>query len=127
MIFEASKAVSDKDMQWAKISNSPGFLSALDQSGGSTPKALLQYGIAESEYSGKDEMMDKVHEMRSRIITDPQYHGARVLGAILFEATMDRQICGKPSARFLWDHKKVVPFLKIDQGLADEANGCQLM
>jgi len=87
----------------------------------------LQYGVAESEYSGNEEMMDKVHEMRSRIITNPQYHGARVIGAILFEATMDREICGKPSARYLWENKKVVPFLKIDKGLADEANGCQLM
>merc|ERR550532_773340 len=89
MIFDASRVVPDRETQFAKICSSPGFLSALDQSGGSTAKALLQYGIAESEYSGNQEMMDKVHEMRSRIITNPQYHGARVIGAILFEATMD--------------------------------------
>merc|ERR1719262_1920976 len=101
------------------MTSQPGFISALDQSGGSTPKALKQYGIEESEYSGEKEMMDKVHEMRTRIITNPKYHGGRVLGAILFEATMDRKIGMFRSARYLWQEKKVVPFLKIDKGLAE--------
>jgi fructose-bisphosphate aldolase class I len=127
MITNASRAGKKKVQQMAKVSTAPGFLSALDQSGGSTPKALLQYGVEESEYNGEKEMMDKVHEMRSRIITNPKYHGARVLGAILFEATMDRKIEGKPTAKYLWENKKVVPFLKIDKGLADEKDGCQLM
>merc|ERR1711990_878188 len=105
----------------------PGFLSALDQSGGSTPKALKAYGIEESEYNGEEEMFTKVHEMRTRIIVDPCYNGARVIGAILFEMTMDRKINGMPTAKYLWDVKKVVPFLKIDKGLQDEKDGCQLM
>merc|ERR1712048_1289317 len=120
MIYQASRAPTDKEYQMAKIATSPGFLSALDQSGGSTPKALKLYGVEESEYSGDAEMMDKVHQMRSRIITNPRYHGARVIGAILFEATMDREIEGFASAKFLWEQKKVVPFLKIDKGLAEE-------
>ena len=95
--------------------------------GGSTPKALLSYGVEESEYSGDEEMFTKVHEMRTRIITSSAFNGDRILGAILFENTMDREICGKGSAQFLWEDKRVVPFLKVDKGLADEADGVQLM
>jgi len=127
MISEASRAGKKKAFQMVKVRDQPGFFSALDQSGGSTPKALKLYGIEESEYSGDAEMMDKVHEMRSRIITNPKYHGARVIGAILFEATMDRQIDGMRTAAYLWEKKRVVPFLKIDKGLAEEKDGCQLM
>merc|ERR1719181_1543111 len=115
MIHGASRTAKKKVAQMAKFSTAPGFLSALDQSGGSTPKALLQYGVEESEYNGEKEMMDKVHEMRSRIITNPKYHGARVIGAILFEATMDRNIGTVPTARYLWEEKQVIPFLKIDK------------
>lgn len=116
--------ISEK--QTEKI-QSDGFIAALDQSGGSTPKALRQYGVAESEYSGDDEMFDKVHEMRTRIITSPCFGGDRVMGAILFEGTMDREIGGKGSAAYLWEERNVVPFLKVDKGLADEADGVQLM
>jgi len=114
------------EQQAAKIRNQPGFIAALDQSGGSTPKALKLYGIEENTYSGEQQMMDLVHKMRSRIVTSPVFNGDRVAGAILFEATMDREFGGKPAAQYLWD-KKVVPFLKIDKGLGDEANGVQLM
>ena len=110
-----------------KVRSSTGFLAALDQSGGSTPKALLAYGVEESAYDGEDEMFDMVHAMRSRIITSPAFDGDRVLGAILFEMTMDREIEGRGSAEFLWNEKGVVPFLKCDKGLADEANGAQVM
>ena len=110
-----------------KVRTSTGFLAALDQSGGSTPKALLAYGVDESEYDGDDAMFDMVHAMRSRIITSPAFDGDRVLGAILFEMTMDREIEGQGSAEFLWNEKRVVPFLKCDQGLADEENGAQVM
>ena len=110
-----------------KVKDDDGFIAALDQSGGSTPKALKLYGIDESAYSGDDEMFDLVHQMRTRIITSPAFGGDRVLGAILFEMTMDREIGGKGSAEFLWEDKGVVPFLKIDKGLADEADGVQLM
>ena len=113
--------------QLEKIKTAPGFIAALDQSGGSTPKALRLYGVEESEYSGDDEMFAKVHEMRTRIITSPAFNGDRILGAILFENTMDRDICGKGSAQFLWEDKRVVPFLKVDKGLADEEDGVQLM
>lgn len=126
-IYQASRAPSDRDYMLAKVAFQNGFLSALDQSGGSTAKALKLYGVEESEYSGDDEMFDKVHEMRTRIITNPVYHGARILGAILFEQTMERSICGKGSARYLWEDRKVVPFLKIDKGLMDEKDGVQLM
>ncbi len=102
-------------------------MQALDQSGGSTPKALKLYGIAENTYSGDTQMMDLVHAMRSRIITSPSFGGNRIAGAILFEATMDRDIQGVPTAEFLWTKKQVAPFLKIDKGLADEADGVQLM
>merc|ERR1719267_24597 len=119
-LFNASRALKRRDMMMVKMKEQNGFLSALDQSGGSTPKALKLYGIEESEYNGEAEMMDKVHEMRSRIITNPNYNGSRVIGAILFEATMDRQIGDVPTAKYLWEQKKVVPLLKIDKGLQDE-------
>lgn len=113
--------------QLEKVRNGQGFIAALDQSGGSTPKALKLYGIEESEYSGDEEMFDKIHEMRSRIIKSPSFNGDRILGAILFEMTMDRQIDGIDTAEYLWSKKSVVPFLKIDKGLADEADNVQLM
>jgi fructose-bisphosphate aldolase class I len=119
--------MSNFETQAAKIRNQPGFIAALDQSGGSTPKALKLYGVEENTYSGEQQMMDLVHQMRSRIVTSPVFTGDRIAGAILFEATMDRDFGGKPAADYLWNDKKVVPFLKIDKGLADEANGVQLM
>ena len=119
-------SVMNRDML-DKVRTSTGFLAALDQSGGSTPKALLAYGVEESAYDGEDEMFDMVHAMRSRIITSPAFDGDRVLGAILFEMTMDREIEGRGSAEFLWNEKGVVPFLKCDKGLADEADGAQVM
>ena len=113
--------------QFAKVKSGKGFFAALDQSGGSTPKALMLYGIEESEYSGDEQMYDLIHAMRTRIIKSSAFSGERVLGAILFEMTMDRKIDGKGSAEFLWENKGVVPFLKIDKGLADEADGVQVM
>jgi fructose-bisphosphate aldolase class I len=113
--------------QLDKVRNQDGFIAALDQSGGSTPKALKLYGVAETAYKGDAEMFAKVHEMRTRIVTSPSFNGDRILGAILFEDTMDREIRGKGSAQYLWEEKRVVPFLKVDKGLADEANGVQLM
>jgi fructose-bisphosphate aldolase class I len=110
-----------------KIKSDNGFIAALDQSGGSTPKALRLYGVEETEYSNDDEMFTQVHLMRTRIVTSPAFNGKRVLGAILFENTLDREINGKSSARFLWQEKNVVPFLKVDKGLLDEENGVQLM
>ncbi len=110
-----------------KMQNGKGFIAALDQSGGSTPKALAQYGVDESAYSNEAEMFDLVHEMRSRIITSPAFTGDRIVGAILFEMTMDRDIEGIPTAQYLWEKKQVVPFLKVDKGLADEADGVQVM
>jgi len=118
--------MSNFEQQAAKIRNQPGFIAALDQSGGSTPKALKLYGIEENTYSGEQAMMDLVHKMRTRIVTSPVFDGKRIAGAILFEATMDREFGGKPAADYLWG-KQVVPFLKIDKGLADEVNGVQLM
>ena len=115
------------DQQLEKIRNRDGFIAALDQSGGSTPKALRLYGIDESAYSGDDEMFSIIHGMRTRIMTSPSFDGGRILGAILFENTMDREIEGRPSARYLWEEKNVVPFLKVDKGLAQEADGVQLM
>jgi fructose-bisphosphate aldolase class I len=115
------------EQQATKIRNQPGFIAALDQSGGSTPKALKLYGVEENTYSGEQQMMDLVHKMRSRIVESPVFTGQRIAGAILFEATMDRTFGGKPAADYLWNEKKVVPFLKIDKGLADEADGVQLM
>jgi fructose-bisphosphate aldolase class I len=113
--------------QFDKVKAGQGFIAALDQSGGSTPKALKLYGIEETEYSGESEMFDLIHEMRSRIMTSPAFTGDRVLGAILFEQTMDRQVEGKDTGDYLWQVKQVVPFLKIDKGLADESNGTQVM
>lgn len=110
-----------------KIKSDNGFIAALDQSGGSTPKALLLYGVEETQYSNDEEMFTQVHLMRTRIVTSPAFNGKRVLGAILFENTLDRQIGGKSSAHFLWQEKNVVPFLKVDKGLLDEADGVQLM
>jgi fructose-bisphosphate aldolase, class I len=110
-----------------KVAKGKGFIAALDQSGGSTPKALRQYGIAEDAWGTEDEMFDLVHQMRTRIITSPAFTGDRILGAILFEGTMDRQIDGVPSATYLWQTKQVVPFVKVDKGLAEEADGVQLM
>ncbi|MFM1837245.1 MAG: hypothetical protein RLZZ327_119 [Actinomycetota bacterium] len=113
--------------QLDRMRNGRGFIAALDQSGGSTPKALALYGIAESEYSGEAQMFDLIHAMRTRMIKSPAFSGDRVLGAILFEGTMDREIDGVGSATYLWENKQVVPFLKVDKGLADEGNGVQLM
>jgi len=110
-----------------KIKEHGGFIAALDQSGGSTPKALNLYGVGDSEYSNEDEMFEKVHEMRSRIVTSPSFSGNRILGAILFEKTMNNKIEGKAAPQYLWEEKKVVPFLKIDKGLEKENNGVQLM
>lgn len=109
------------------MTSGKGFIAALDQSGGSTPKALRLYGIEEDSYSTDAEMFDLIHEMRSRIVTSPVFGADRILGAILFEQTMDREIGGRPSASYLWEAKGVVPFLKIDKGLADAADGVQLM
>lgn len=113
--------------QFNKAQRGAGFIAALDQSGGSTPKALKLYGIADDAYSGDAEMFDEVHQMRTRIITSPSFDGDRILGAILFEDTMDRQIEGRDTADYLWNVKQVVPFLKVDKGLADEKDGAQVM
>ncbi|MBL4629718.1 MAG: fructose bisphosphate aldolase [Paraglaciecola sp.] len=110
-----------------KINKQNGFIAALDQSGGSTPKALALYGVEKSEYQNDEEMFSKVHEMRTRIITSNVFHGERVLGAILFENTLDRNILGQSTASYLWNVKQVVPFLKVDKGLEDEKNGTQLL
>ncbi|MDT2761698.1 fructose bisphosphate aldolase [Aerococcus urinaeequi] len=118
--------MSINQAQLERMSNAPGFIAALDQSGGSTPKALLAYGVAEDTYSNEDEMFAKVHEMRTRIMTSPAFTSDKILAAILFENTMDRQVDGKYTAEYLAD-KGIVPFLKIDKGLAEEANGVQLM
>jgi fructose-bisphosphate aldolase class I len=119
--------MSNINQQLDKIQNKPGFIAALDQSGGSTPKALAAYGIGSDAYSNDDEMFDVVHAMRTRIMTSPAFNGDRIMGAILFENTMDREVEGKGTADYLWEVKKVVPFLKIDKGLMDESNGVQLM
>jgi len=113
--------------QHERICSGNGFIAALDQSGGSTPKALRLYGIEESAYSGEDQMFDMIHQMRSRIITSPSFTSDRILAAILFEQTMDRDITGIPTATYLWEEKGIVPILKIDKGLAPEADGVQLM
>jgi fructose-bisphosphate aldolase, class I len=110
-----------------KVRNGKGFIAALDQSGGSTPKALKLYGVGEDAYADEAEMFDRIHEMRSRIITSPSFTGDRILGAILFEMTMDREIEGRGTADYLWSVKGIVPFLKVDKGLADEADGAQVM
>jgi len=119
--------VTHTEAQTLKIRNENGFIAALDQSGGSTPKALRQYGIDSEAWSNDDEMFDLVHQVRSRIITSPAFSGERLIGAILFENTMDRPIDGKLTGDYLWEVKQVVPFLKVDRGLADEAKGVQLM
>ena len=116
-----------RDEMRARMRDGKGFIAALDQSGGSTPKALRLYGIDESEYSGDAEMFDLIHQMRARIITSPAFDGDRILGAILFEMTMDRTIEGIGTAEYLWTRASVVPFLKVDKGLADETDGVQLM
>jgi fructose-bisphosphate aldolase class I len=113
--------------QFEKAQSGSGFIAALDQSGGSTPKALKLYGIPEDGYLGDEQMFDLVHEMRTRIITSPVFDAGRIMGAILFEMTMDRQFEGRPSADYLWNVKGIVPFLKIDKGLADEQDGAQTM
>ena len=113
--------------QLTRVRTGQGFIAALDQSGGSTPKALRLYGIEESEYSGDEQMFDLIHQMRSRMVTSPVFDGRRILGAILFEGTMDREIEGLGSAEYLWTRKNVVPFLKVDKGLADDADGVQGM
>jgi fructose-bisphosphate aldolase, class I len=113
--------------QLEKVRSGRGFFAALDQSGGSTPKALAEYGIDRSRYASEDEMFDLVHAMRTRVITDPAFDGSRILAAILFEQTMERDMQGVPTARYLWSEKQVVPFLKVDKGLATEQNGVQLM
>ena len=113
--------------QLKKMKSQPGFIAALDQSGGSTPGALRLYGIKDGAWSNEDEMLALVHQMRTRIITSPSFTGQRILGAILFENTMDRQIGGRPTADYLWNVKQVVPFVKVDKGLAVESNGVELM
>jgi len=113
--------------QYEKVKSSTGFIAALDQSGGSTPKALGLYGIKPEAYSGDQQMFDLMHAMRARIVNSPAFNGDRVLAAILFEQTMDREISGRGTADYLWSVKRVVPFVKVDKGLADEANGVQLM
>jgi fructose-bisphosphate aldolase, class I len=116
-----------REAQLSKVQTQPGFLAALDQSGGSTPKALKLYGVNEDAYSNDAEMFAAVHQMRTRIISSSAFDGKRILGAILFEDTMDREIDGTPTAEFLWNKKNVVPFLKVDKGLEAEADGVQLM
>jgi len=113
--------------QSTKVSTGRGFFAALDQSGGSTPKALAEYGVEPDRYSSEAEMFDLVHAMRTRVLTSPAFDGSRILAAILFEQTMERDIDGIPTARYLWDEKNVVPFLKVDKGLAPEQDGVQLM
>lgn len=113
--------------QYEKVKSAKGFIAALDQSGGSTPKALSLYGIQPESYSGERQMFDLMHAMRARIMASPAFNGDRILGVILFEQTMDREIEGRASAEYLWSVKQIVPFLKVDKGLADESNGVQLM
>src|SRR5262245_29075527 len=121
------KTLVSNEQQLQKMKSSPGFIAALDQSGGSTPHALRDYGIKEGAWSSEEEMFAIVHQMRTRIIVSPAFTGDRILGAILFENTMDREIQGQPTADYLWNVKKVVPFLKVDKGLAPEKDGVQLM
>jgi fructose-bisphosphate aldolase class I len=121
------KSIAVNAEQLQKVKTSPGFIAALDQSGGSTPKALRLYGVQENSWSSDEEMFAIVHQMRTRIITSPAFNGDRIIGAILFENTMDREIEGQPTGDYLWNVKRVVPFLKVDQGLAAEKDGVQLM
>src|SRR4026208_1873355 len=120
-----SFAVNAEQLQ--KVKTSPGFIAALDQSGGRTPDDLRLYGVQENAWSSEEEMFAIVHQMRSRIITSPAFNGERILGAILFENTMDRKIPGRPTADYVWNVKNIVPFVKIDKGLAAEKDGVQLM
>ncbi len=115
------------NQQFEKIRSQPGFIAALDQSGGSTPKALANYGLGADAFSDDEEMYQVVHDMRTRIVSSPSFSGERIMGAILFENTMDREIDGRATAEYLWEVKHVVPFLKVDKGLAEEANGVQIM
>jgi fructose-bisphosphate aldolase class I len=124
---EESFIVTTTNEQLEKIRSEPGFIAALDQSGGSTPKALANYGIGAEAFGNDDEMYELVHAMRCRIMTSPAFHGNRIMGAILFENTMDRDVEGQSTADYLWQVKRVVPFLKVDKGLADEHDGVQLM
>jgi len=116
-----------KDQQIEQIRTGDGFIAALDQSGGSTPKALQLYGVEQDAYSNDEEMFGLIHDMRARIVNSPAFTGDRIIGAILFERTMDSDIGGKPSATYLWEDRRVVPFLKVDKGLADEADGVRMM
>jgi len=121
------KSIGLNEQQLQKMKSHPGFIAALDQSGGSTPKALALYGIKEGAWSNENEMFAIVHQMRTRMITSPSFNGKRIIGAILFENTMDRDINGQPAVNYLWNVKGVVPFLKVDKGLDAEKNGAQLM
>jgi fructose-bisphosphate aldolase class I len=120
-----ARGVNEQQLQ--KMQTHPGFIAALDQSGGSTPNALRLYGIQEGAWSNEEEMFAIVHQMRTRLITSPSFTGERILAAILFENTMDRDIEGQPTADYLWKVKRIVPFLKVDQGLAEEKDGVQLI
>src|SRR5712672_3877470 len=121
------KSIAVNAEQLQKVKTSPGFIAALDQSGGSTPKALRLYGVQENTWSSDEEMFAIVHQMRTRLITSPSFNGDRIIGAILFENTMYREILGQSTADYLWNEKKVVPFLKVDKGLATEMSGVHLM
>src|SRR4029078_8795843 len=121
------KSIAVNAEQLQKVKTSPGFIAALDQSGGSTPKALRLYGVQENTWSSDEEMFAIVHQMRTRIITSPGFNGDRIIGAILFENTMDRDIEGRPTGDYLWNVKRVVPFIKVDKGLSDAKDGVQLM
>jgi len=121
------KSMGLNEQQLQKMKSHPGFIAALDQSGGSTPKALALYGIKEGAWSNEDEMFALVHQMRTRMITSPSFSGERIIGAILFENTMDREIEGQPTVDYLWNVKRVVPFLKVDKGLSSDKDGVQLM
>merc|ERR1712159_823175 len=124
---EQEAVITLDEAMMKKMGEGKGFIAALDQSGGSTPKALAAYGVEETAFTNDEEMFNLVHEMRSRIMLSPSVTGDRVVGAILFEGTMDKEVNGKGSAKFLWEEKNIVPFVKYDKGLAEEANGCQVM
>ena len=119
--------MSTTEQQMQRMKKQPGFIAALDQSGGSTPHALTLYGIKDHSWKDDDEMFDLVHQMRTRVITSPSFTSERIIAAILFEDTMDREIDGQPTADYLWNVKHVVPFLKVDKGLQPEKDGVQLM
>ncbi len=119
--------MESRNLKIEKIKKGPGFIAALDQSGGSTPKALQNYGITSDEWSNEEEMFSLVHKMRERIVSNPSFNGDKIIGAILFEKTMNSKFCGLDCADYLWDKKNIVPFLKIDKGLADEEDGVQVM